>query len=197
MSFIEERLLDRVAFGFAVIPTAVNTRVHLHSGKVAVNSEISTPLFMYVAPYDKIDPSNFSTVMAAFIATAFNGAAGFRFKDRSNYSVTGETIGTAVGGAGETMQLILTYSLGSTETERTIKKPVTGTVQLYEDGAPLASSVDTTTGIVTFTSSAGKVITADFEFDVPVMFEDDDMQFIIEQWEAHTGSFRLREDFRA
>ena len=197
MAFIEERLLDRVAFGFAIIPTAVNTRVHLNSGLVAVNSEITTPLFKYVAPYDRINPTNFALVMDAFVATAFNGASGFRFKDRSNYSTTGETIDTAAGGVDETMQLILTYSLGSTDTVRTIKKPVTGTVQLYEDGAPLASSVDTTTGIVTFTSTVGKVITADFEFDVPVMFEDDDLQFVIEQWEAHSGSLRLMEDFRA
>jgi len=68
---------------------------------------------------------------------------------------------------------------------RTITKPVHGgvppgtsdTVVIYLDGVQQGSgwSVDATTGIVTFSSApaAGKRITADFEFDVPVRFDTD------------------------
>ena len=60
---------------------------------------------------------------------------------------------------------------------RTIAKPVAGSVTIALNGAPLASgwSVDTTTGVITFTTAPGLsvTVTAGFEFDVPVRFDTD------------------------
>jgi uncharacterized protein (TIGR02217 family) len=141
--------------------------------------------------------ADYIVINDAFIATAFNGSAGFRFKDRFDFSATASILGTSDGSVDEEMQLSKTYTFGSVDTERPIKKPVNDNFQLYEDGVPLASSLDTTTGIVTFTSTVGKVITADFEFDVPVLFVEDDMQFSIVNFQAHSGDLQLMEDFRA
>ena len=196
MAFIESTLLDRVAYGFSGGPTWLTTKVELFSGIVSRNAERSTPLYLYTAPYDAISTDNHAIVIAAYNACQ-GGLHGFRFKDRADYTGTTEIIGTAVGGAGETMQLIKTYTFGSQSTERTIKKPVTGSVSLFEDGTPLASTVDTTTGIVTFTSTAAKVITATYEFDVPVMFDSDALQFNFVNWAAHSTDIDLREDLSA
>lgn len=194
--FIESRLLNRVAYGFTEHINYLTTRVPLVSGIVATNAERSQPLHTYNAPYSAIQPAHHALVVAAFNA-CLAGAHSFRFKSKADYQLTTETIGTAVGGADETMQLIKTSPFGGQSTVRTIKKPVTGTVSLFEDGSPLASSVDTTTGIVTFTSTAGKVITATCEFDVPVMFTDDDLQFSIIELSALSADINLMEDLKA
>ena len=196
MSFIETQLLNRIAYGFTGGPTFSTTKVPLFSGIVATNAERSQPLYIFNAPFSAIQPEHHAQVIAAFNA-CLGGAHSFRFKDKADFELTTEVIGTAVGGADETMQLIKTYTFGSQSTVRTIKKPVVGTVSMFEDGAPLAATVDTTTGIVTFTSTAAKVITATCEFDVPVMFMDDDLQFSYVELRALSGEVNLQEDLKA
>ena len=196
MSFIETALLDRVAYGFTGGPTFLTTVAELFSGIDARNAERTRPLYTYNAPYDAIDTDNHDIVIAAFIA-CLGGLHGFRFKDRADFSATAEILGTAAGGADETMQLIKTYTFGSESVERTIVKPVSDNFQLYEDASPLASSLDTTTGIVTFTSTIGKVITADYEFDVPVRFNQDKLAFSFVNWAAHSTDIDLKEDWSA
>jgi uncharacterized protein (TIGR02217 family) len=71
----------------------------------------------------------------------------------------------------------------------TITKPVGGTVKVYLDDIEQLSgwSVDTTTGIVTFSTAPalGVEVTADFEFDVPVRFDTDHMAVTIESYRLH------------
>lgn len=196
MAFIETRLLDKVRYGLESSPTFLTTKVSLYSGIVARNAERSLPLHEYNAPFEAIDEDDHAAIVAAFIACK-GGLDSFRFKDWADFEGTLETLGTAVGGAGETMQLIKTYDFGSGSTVRNIVKPVAGSVSLFEDGVPLASSVDTTTGIVTFTSSAGKVITATYEFDVPVMFMNDKIQTNYDYWLLHSMDIDLMEDLAA
>jgi len=117
---------------------------------------------------------------------------GFRYKDWLDYKAVDQTIGT--GDASTTaFQLIKVYEddLGYSET-RTINKPVENTVVIYLDGVFQDSgwSVDTTTGIITFTTvpSTGAVVTADFEFDVPVRFDIDKMPVSIDEVNNYTWS---------
>ncbi len=194
--FIETALLDKVTYGFIGGPTWSTTRVPLHSGIVARNAERSNPLYRYTAPYENIEQAQHDDVIKAFNA-CLGGLHSFRFKDHADFELIAEVLGTAVGGTDETMQLIKTYTFGGTDLVRTIKKPVTGTLQLYEDGTPLASTMDTTTGIVTFTSTVSMVITADVEFDVPVMFSEDNMQFNFNNYRVHSIDINLEEDLNA
>ena len=196
MAFIESRLLDRISYGFEGGPGFNITSVELFSGIIAENAETTTPRHEYSAPYNMIALEHRTTLIGVFNACR-PGPHSFRLKDRAEYTGTLENIGTAVGGAGETMQLIKTYIFGGQTTTRNIVKPVTGTVSLFEDGVPLSSAVDTTTGIVTFTSSAGKVITATFEFDVPVRFVNKRLLTNFNNWDAHTAEIQLVEDLSA
>jgi uncharacterized protein (TIGR02217 family) len=72
---------------------------------------------------------------------------------------------------------------------RTITKPVAGTVKVYLGSVEQLSSwsVDTTTGLVTFSMppAPGVEVTADFEFDVPVLFDTDHMAVTIETYRLH------------
>lgn len=194
--FIEERLLYKISFGFEGGATYLTTVVELNSGYTARNAERSLPLHRFKVPFDGLTDENRALVVAAFNACK-GRLHSFRFKDKADYSATSEVLGTATGDTDETMQLIKTYSFGTGSTVRNIAKPVAGTVQLYEDGVPLSSSVDTTTGIVTFTSSVGKEITADFEFDVPVRFEDDALALLLFNKSAHSVDINLVEDLAA
>lgn len=199
MSFIESRLLTKVAYGFTGGATWQTTKQTLHSGRVVRNAERSLPLYRFNAPYNSIQPDDVDLVVAAFNASK-GGVNSFRFKDHADFELTAETIGVGTGAADQTLQLIKTYTFGSESTVRTIKKPVAGTVNLFENGSPLASSVDTTTGIVTFTSATSSpqvVITATCEYDVPVMFLDDDIQFSIQNLETHSTEINLLEDLNA
>ena len=70
---------------------------------------------------------------------------------------------------------------------RLIAKPVAGSVKLYRDGVEVTSgwSIDTTTGLVTFSTApaADVQVTADFTFDVPVRFDSDQMDLTIETYQ--------------
>lgn len=114
--------------------------------------------------------------LIAFFRSRQGKAYGFRFKDWSDYSVSGQQIG--VGDGAETQfQLIKQYISPPTTISRDIKKPVDGTLTVYFDGIEQVSgvSLDSVSGVVTFSSAPASavVITADFEFDVPVRFDTD------------------------
>lgn len=107
---------------------------------------------------------------------------GFRWKDWADFkscktknfpTFTDQTIGVG-DGTTTTFQLVKNYISASSSYSRPIRKPVAGTVLIGKNGVAQASgwSVDTTTGVITFTSAPanGHTITAGYEFDVPVRF---------------------------
>lgn len=131
---------------------------------------------------------------------------GFRWKDWTDYksglptaAVTNadQILGTGTG-AQTTFQLVKRYTNGGSEYARPITKPVTGTVVVALNGVnqPSGWTVNTTTGIITFTVApgAGVVVTAGFEFDVPVRFADDELNISIEGFQAGAAqSIRILE----
>jgi uncharacterized protein (TIGR02217 family) len=129
--------------------------------------------------------------LIAFFRARKGRAHGFRFKDWTDYKATGQAIGTG-DGTNKIFQLSRTYSSGGNTDVRTITKPVAGTVKVYLAGVLQASgwSVNTTTGIITFTTAPGNgvAVSADYEFDVPVRFDTDRMAVTIEQINLHQWS---------
>ena len=119
--------------------------------------------------------AQYDTVLAFFRAR-FGRGYGFRFKDWSDFKGEGQYLG-AGDGETDTFQLKKYYSSGIFAHIRTINKVVAGTLKIYFDFVeqPTGWTVDNNTGLVTFTSppAADSVITADFEFDVPVRFDVD------------------------
>ena len=114
--------------------------------------------------------------LIAFFRARQGKAYGFRFKDWTDFKSVGELIG--VGNAVKTQfQLVRHYTSGNVSVAREVKKPVSGSVKIYINGVELVSgwSVNVTSGVVTFTvaPAVAAVVTASFEFDVPVRFDTD------------------------
>ena len=121
---------------------------------------------------------------------------GFRWRDPSDFkSCPPETAPTALDqqigiGDGTTaaFQLKKVYGSVFNPWTRDIEKPVSGTVLIAVAGVvqtpATAYSVDHATGIVTFQPghipSAAQIITAGFEFDVPVRFDTDKLEISIQ-----------------
>ena len=112
---------------------------------------------------------------------------GFRLKDFSDFKScppgadiqpTDQILGTG-NGATQTFQLKKTYTSGPSSWQRTIAKPVDGSVRVALNGVEHTTgfSVDATTGIVSFTTTppVDATVTAGFAFDTPVRFDSDSL----------------------
>lgn len=114
----------------------------------------------------------------AFFRARFGKAYGFRFKDWSDYQGVNQSLGTG-NGTKTAFQLVKNYFSGSNNYSRDVKKPVSGTVKIYLNSILQSSgfTIDHTTGMVTFSSAPanGVLVNADFDFDVPVRFDTDQL----------------------
>lgn len=121
---------------------------------------------------------------------------GFRWKDWADYKSspgrspianTDQILG-AGDGTNKIFQLVKRYTDAGFEYVRPIRKPVVGTVVVARNGvaAPTGWTLDSTTGLITFTTApaAGVVVTAGYEFDVPVRFEKDELDISVDAFEA-------------
>jgi len=106
----------------------------------------------------------------------------FRFRDPMDFKSSAigrpvtsldQAIGTGDGQRLE-FQLLKVYSDAAAQVSRVITKPVTGSVIMAVDGINRSDfTVDTLTGQVSFAEPppVGAVITAGYEFDIPVRFD--------------------------
>ena len=184
MAFHEVRFPDNISRGARGGPERRTQIVELASGDEERNASWANSRRRYDVAYGIRRADDLAAVVAFFEAR--NGRLhGFRFKDWGDHksclpsgtpSPTDQSIGTG-NGATSAFQLAKRYASGSQTWVRTIAKPVAGSVAVALNSAPQASgwSVDTTTGVITFTTppSAGVAVTAGFEFDVPVRFDTD------------------------
>jgi uncharacterized protein (TIGR02217 family) len=128
--------------------------------------------------------------LVAFFEARRGRMHGFRFRDPVDWksctparapAATDQVLGI---GDGETsaFQLAKRYASGGAFRDRTITKPVEGTVLAAIDGVPTtAFEVDWATGVVTFDTAPGEgaVLTAGFEFDVAVRFDADRLDMML------------------
>ena len=184
MAFHEVRFPDNISRGARGGPERRTQIVELASRAEERNATWANSRRRYDVAYGIRRADDLAAVVAFFEAR--NGRLhGFRFKDWADFksclpsqtpTSTDQPIGTG-NGSTNTFQLTKRYTSGAQSWSRVITKPVAGTVTIALNGATQASgwSVSTATGLVTFTTApaAGVVITAGFEFDVPVRFDTD------------------------
>lgn len=179
MAFIEQRLLECVAYGTRGGPTWLTRKVPLRSGIIRRNAMRSRPTYRYNVIYRNLLEASHADVIEAYNA-CMGGLHSFRLKDPADFQADDVVLSALGTGSPQTLQLRKLYTWGPQGISRPIRKPVAGTVSLTANNSPIASSVDTTTGMVTFTAPNGHVVRWTGEFDVPVMFEDDELSFSIE-----------------
>jgi uncharacterized protein (TIGR02217 family) len=184
MAFHEVRFPDDISRGARGGPERRTQVVELASGDEERNASWADSRRRYDAAYGIRRADDLAAVIAFFEAR--NGRLhGFRWKDwgdwKSSLPSTPVTpIDQALGsGDGTTtaFQLVKRYESGAQTWTRWIVKPVEGTVRVARSGVEATSgwTVDATTGVVNFGTApvAGELVTAGFEFDVPVRFDTD------------------------
>lgn len=192
MAFDEVRFPENIALGMTGGPMFNTDIVELYSGYEKRNANWSMARSTYNASHAVKTPAQLATLIAFFRGRQ-GRANGFRFRDWSDYSAIGQPIATG-DGTTRIFQLIKTYTSGAVTVTRTINKPVqsgnqvTTVLAMYLNAVHKTEgtdfTVDYTTGLVTFASAPLNTvaITADFEFDVPVRFDTDQLNSSIDYY---------------
>jgi uncharacterized protein (TIGR02217 family) len=186
MNFHEVRFPANLSFGSVGGPERRTDVVTLANGFEERNTPWAHSRRRYDAGVSMRSLDDVETLIAFFEAR-HGQVYGFRWKDWSDFKssrASGEpdyddqeiAVGDEVTHA---FQLSKTYRSGVHTYRRPISKPVIGTVKIAlageEQQEGIHYEVDPTTGYVSFVHppNVGTVITAGFEFDVPVRFDTD------------------------
>ena len=184
MAFHEIRFPDNISRGARGGPERRTQVVELASGDEERNASWANSRRRYDVAYGIRRADDLAAVVAFFEARNAQ-LFGFRYKDWADYksnlpsqtiTPTDQQIGTGTGSL-KSFQLVKRYTSGAQTWGRTIAKPVAGTVRLALGTVEQMSgwTLDATTGVVTFTTAPGNgvIVSAGFEFDVPVRFNTD------------------------
>jgi uncharacterized protein (TIGR02217 family) len=191
MAFHEVRFPDNISRGARGGPERRTQIVELASGDEERNASWANSRRRFDVAYGIRRADDLAAVVAFFEARNAR-LHGFRYKDWADYkssvpsqgiSATDQQIGTGTGSL-KTFQLAKRYASGAQSWTRTIAKPVTGSVRIAMGIVEQMSgwALDTTTGMVTFTTAPanGVIIRAGFEFDVPVRFDTDTLDVTLD-----------------
>ena len=184
MSFEEIQFPTDISYGATGGPMFLTDVVATISGHEQRNSKWQQSRAKYNVASGIKTEAQWQALIAFFRARR-GMAVGFRFKDWSDYKAISQPLKDL---GGNEYQLVKQYVSGSAVYEREISKPVVGSVKLYANSILQASgwSIDSTTGIIT-TSISG-TLTVDFEFDVPVRFDTDEMAISVDSFDAGNWS---------
>jgi uncharacterized protein (TIGR02217 family) len=185
--FHEVRFPEKISYGAQGGPKYAVEITKTKAGYEQRNLNIPEGLCQYDVAHGVKKRQQYNELLAFFRARK-GKLYGFRYKDWLDYKAFDQTIGIG-DGSTTTFQLIKTYADDVGTDIRTINKPVPNTVIVYVNGILYSTddwSCDYTTGLITFTTAPIKAaaITADFEFDVPVRFDIDQMAASYDDFQA-------------
>ena len=161
--------------------------VSFGSGREARNARWALSRRRYDAGYG-VKTIDALQAVVAFFEERRGQLHGFRWRDRLDHcsAATGGVLSPLDQGIGSgdgvtaAFQLVKTYGSGFAPYQRTIAKPVAGSVRVAVGGVEVSGSAfscDATSGLVTFlpghVPAPGQAVTAGFNFDVPVRFDTD------------------------
>ena len=186
MAFHKIRFPLDVSLGARGGPERATDIVTLSSGREERNQRWAQSRRRYNAGYGIKSRADMQAVLAFFEERRGRFHA-FLWRDGLDHSSNGQQpLGTGDGSRTE-FQLTKTYGAAFDPFVRPITKPLAGSVEISVDGIPThAFDVSELTGIVTFDAAppAGAVLTAAFEFDVPVRFDVDRLDIELAGFDA-------------
>ncbi len=178
MAFLNERITDKISVsGTRGGPLASRAVTRTTSGFIFQQFNWSRPLHQYDAMFGVQTEAQFEALRAFMYVVFFEGPyEGFLYKDWGDYRFTKTTSSLSLI-TGVTWQMNRTYTVNAKVFARKIFKPRANITIYRMRGAVesiVVSTYDTATGIVTMTAHvAGDTYSMEGEFDVPVMFKDD------------------------
>lgn len=193
MSFDDVRFPTAIARGAVGGPERRTDIVTTASGREERNGRWAESRRRYNAGFGLASLNDIEAVVA-FFEERRGRLHAFRFKDHADFkscvplatpAATDQVIGTG-DGVTRVFQLVKRYGTGLRDHARAITAPVTGTVVVAVAGAVQAATVDHLTGVVTLATAPppGAVVSAGFEFDVPVRFDTDRISISLSQFQA-------------
>jgi uncharacterized protein (TIGR02217 family) len=188
MSFHEIRFPTQISRGATGGPERRTDVVVLGSGYEERNARWAHARRSYNAGYGVRSLDDLHAVIA-FFEERRGRLYGFRWKDHADckscppeqtVAAADQVLGTG-DGSRAAFALVKMYGSLHAPYARPIAKPVAGTVMVAVDGQlaveGVAFDLDSTTGVVSFRPgfepAIGAVVSAGFEFDVPVRFDTD------------------------
>lgn len=197
ISLLDEAFPLAIAFGATGGPERRTDVVPLATGFEARNARWADSRRRYDAGTGIRSIEDLKAVLALFEA-ARGRLVGFRFRDPFDHSSAGTgkvvTSGDQMIGTGDGVtsrfRLSKTYGQGSAAYKREIRVPLPGSVLLALDGSERQAARDFTldpnTGEIVFDvpPPTGAILTAGFEFDVPVRFDTDHLEISLTHFEA-------------
>lgn len=183
MTIHDIRLPEDIEQGAVGGPGFLTTVVAMGSGQEQRNSEWARAKQRWQIGYGIQRKTQFQAVLNFFYARR-GRAYGFLFKDWSDYEAEDAHLGvgnSTTGSDGNAdYQLIKTYEDAEGSYLRKITRPVSATLTVEVNGSPSVNWTLVDGGIVRFTTGfrplTGQVVTASYEFDVPVRFNVDNMK---------------------
>ena len=174
MSFLETRFPESISFNSSSIlefnTSVITTKNGSEQRNINWNSnKMKFNIINGIKTKAELDE------IIAFFRNVKGKAYGFRFKDWSDYQAENQLIGVG-DGEKKDFQLIKYYRTNNNYYIRKITKPVISTIKIFIDGTSTNDvNIDLKTGIISFNEAplTDAVITATFEFDVPVRFDSD------------------------
>ena len=202
IDFAEERLELGYDYG-AVGGPAFNTEiVETNDGSTSRNALHHLPLGRWqlgdrLVAESEADKLTEVSYLKSFHSSRQGSYQGFRYKDWNDYQAIHQIIGIGDGVTTQ-WQLKKAYKAGDAVAYRPIIKPVFGTVVIYANGETTEAAsepggegwtVNHSTGVISNSEplGLGVVLSASFEFDVPVWFETDEISFSMQAYEPETG----------
>ncbi len=192
--FSEERFPLDIGFGSSGGPERQTDIVTLGSGREERNQRWRRSRRRFEAGYGVKTLNELNRVVAFFEARR-GPLFGFRFRDPVDWKScppqaapqpTDQHVGIG-DGVKSVFEIVKAYGTGEDAYVRRIDKTVVGSVGIAIDGAAVAGhAVDHVSGTVTFADppAIGAVITAGFQFDVPVRFDIERIEINLASFEA-------------
>ncbi len=183
LNFHEVRLDPGIEENASGGPTFVTTVTPLAHGDEMRNVVMVLELGSWKVGYDVQDASDLNQLRNFFYARR-GRYYGFRFKDLMDYQVT-DGFQFLTDGVTTLVQAVKRYQDAGGIYDRRLLKLVTGTVSVKDNGTPTVDfTVDLNTGLFTLgattAATTGHTITATFEFDVPVRFDVDNQDAVVQ-----------------
>lgn len=178
MSFLEIRFPESIAFNSSSILEFNTTIIKSKNGYEQRNINWNTNKMKFNIINGIKTKAELDEVIT-FFRNVRGAGYGFRFKDWTDYQAENQYIGVGNGKTKE-FQLIKSYRVSDNIVYyRKITKPVISTVRVFiNDIESKDFNIDLTTGLITLNTvpEIDSIIKANFEFDVPVRFENDIME---------------------
>lgn len=175
--FDDVRLPEDIERGSRGGPSFSTTIITLASGKEQRNQEWELVRGSYNIGYGIQKRESMEAVLAFFHARR-GRARGFRFRDWTDFKVVAASVGI-VDGEPLQRQLIREYADPVNPYLRIITHPVASTLKVYVNSILTTAYTLEEGGRLVFLSDPGVDVVASFEYDIPVRFDIDDLNIML------------------